>query len=86
MENDEGWERSGSWPSADVADMLVELEPATRVGRFELHDMEQGLWWFPVGWQVEIDTPQNLSRRFRWRISGEAEARQVDPWYEGLSV
>ena len=61
-------------PESDV-DVLVEFEPAARVGFFELYDMEQELSRLLGGRKVDINTPNSLSKYFRDEVLAEAEAQ-----------
>jgi predicted nucleotidyltransferase len=59
-------------PESDV-DVLVEFEQGTRVGFFELFDMEQELSRFLNGRKVDMNTPNSLSKYFRDKVLREAE-------------
>ena len=59
-------------PESDV-DVLVEFEPGTRVGLFELYDMEQELSRLLGDRKVDMNTPRSLSKYFREEVLQEAE-------------
>ena len=61
-------------PDSDV-DVLVEFQPDTSVGFFELYDMEQELSAILGGKEVDIQTPSSLSKYFRDEILEEAEVQ-----------
>lgn len=63
-------------PGSDV-DVLVEFEPAARVGFFELYDMEQELSSLLGGRKIDMNTPQGLSKYFRDKVITTAEAQYV---------
>ena len=64
--------------SADSdVDVLVEFEPGTPVGFFELYDMEQELSQLLAGRKVEINTAKSLSKYFRDKVLQEAEVQYV---------
>ena len=63
-------------PESDV-DVLVEFEPGTRVGFFELYDIEQELSGILGGRKVDIHTPSSLSKYFRDQVMQEAEEQYV---------
>ena len=63
-------------PESDV-DVLVEFEPAARVGLFKLHDLEQELSRLFGGRSAEINTPGSLSKYFRDEVLAEAEVQYV---------
>ena len=58
-------------------DVLVEFNPKTRVGLFELFDMEQELSRIFGGRKVDINTPNSLSKYFRDKVLAEAEVQYV---------
>lgn len=58
-------------------DVLVEFEPETAVGFFEIYDMEHELSPFFGGRRVEIHTPKSLSKYFREEVLKDAEALYV---------
>ena len=58
-------------PDSDV-DILVEFEPAQRVGLLTLADLEMQLAEL-IGQTVDLNTPGFLSRHFRDRVLAEAE-------------
>ena len=60
-------------PDSDV-DVLVVFEPESKVGFFELYDMEQELSSMLGGRTVDINTPKSLSKYFRDDVVEEAEA------------
>jgi uncharacterized protein len=62
-------------PDSDV-DVLVEFKPEAQVGLFELFDMEQELSYI-LGRQVDMNTPNSLSRYFRDQVLQEAEEQYV---------
>jgi uncharacterized protein len=62
-------------PDSDV-DVLVEFEPEAPVGLFELFDMEQELSHI-LGRQVDMNTPNSLSKYFRDQVLQEAEEQYV---------
>jgi uncharacterized protein len=62
-------------PDSDV-DVLVEFEPEAQVGLFELFDMEQELSCI-LGRQVDMNTPNSLSKYFRDQVLQEAEEQYV---------
>jgi uncharacterized protein len=62
-------------PDSDV-DVLVEFEPEAQVGLFELFDMEQELSHI-LGRQVDMNTPNSLSKYFRDQVLEEAEEQYV---------
>lgn len=63
-------------PESDV-DVLVEFEPAARVGFFELYDMEQELGRLLGGRKVDLNTSKSLSKYFRDEVMQEAEEQFV---------
>lgn len=60
-------------PDSDV-DMLVEFEPAARVGFFGLASMELELTDI-IGRKVDLRTPKELSRYFRDEVMASAEVQ-----------
>ena len=62
-------------PQSDV-DVLVEFEPGTTVGYFELADMEAELSEL-LGRKADIRTPAELSRYFRNEVLAAAETQYV---------
>ena len=50
-------------PESDI-DLLVEYQPAAKIGYFELAQQEIDLSEL-IGWQVDLRTPKELSRHFR---------------------
>jgi hypothetical protein len=64
-------------PDSDV-DVLVEFQPDTSVGFFELYDMEQELSDILGGKEVDIQTPNSLSKYFRDEILEEAEVQYAE--------
>ena len=64
-------------PDSDI-DVLVEFEPGTRVGFFELFDMEEQLSRILGGRKVDINTPKSLSKYFRDDVLGEAEVQYAE--------
>jgi predicted nucleotidyltransferase len=58
-------------------DVLVEFERGTKVGFFELYDMEQGLSRILGGRKVDLNTPNSLSKYFRERALSEAQVEYV---------
>jgi hypothetical protein len=58
-------------------DVLVEFAPATRVGFFELYDMEQELSRLLGGRKIDLNTPNSLSEYFRQRVLAEAQVQYV---------
>jgi predicted nucleotidyltransferase len=67
--------RSDFGPQSDV-DVLVEFEPGTPVGYFELADMEAELSRL-LGRKADIRTPAELSRYFRDDVVAAAETQYV---------
>jgi len=63
-------------PGSDI-DVLVEFEPATRIGFFELHDLEQELSRLLGGRKVDLNTPNSLSGYLRQRVLAEAQVQYV---------
>ena len=61
-------------PQSDV-DVLVEFEPGTRVGYFELYDLEQELSGLLGGRKVDMNTAKGLSKYFRAEVLAEAEVQ-----------
>jgi predicted nucleotidyltransferase len=64
-------------PESDI-DVLVEFEPESRVGFFELFDMEQELSRLLGGRKVELNTPNSLSKYFRQQALHEAQVEYVE--------
>ena len=62
-------------PQSDV-DVLVEFEPGTTVGYFELADMKSELSEL-LGRKADIRTPAELSRYFRQEVMTAAETQYV---------
>ena len=58
-------------------DVLVEFDPATRVGFFELYDMEQELSRLLGGRKIDLNTPNCLSEYFRQEVLAEAQVQYV---------
>jgi len=58
-------------------DVLVEFERGTKVGFFELYDMEQELSPILGGRKVDLNTPNSLSKYFRERALSEAQVEYV---------
>lgn len=58
-------------------DVLVEFEADTRIGFFELYDMEQELSMLFGGRKIDINTPKSLSKYFRDEVLQEAENQYV---------
>ncbi len=65
-------------PDSDI-DVLVEFQPDARVGFFELFAMERELSGILGGREVEISTPQCLSKYFRNEVLTEAEIQYDSP-------
>ena len=63
-------------PESDV-DVLVEFEPESKVGFFELYDLEQELSQILGGRKVDLNTPQCLSIYFREQALTEAQVEYV---------
>jgi len=63
-------------PDSDV-DVLVEFEPGTRVGFFELYDMEQELSQLLGGYKVDMNTRKSISKYFRDEVLQDAEDQYV---------
>jgi uncharacterized protein len=63
--------------SGSDIDVLVEFEPTTRVGLFELYDMEQELSLLLGHRKVELNTPNSLSKYFRDEVLAEAQVQYV---------
>ncbi len=59
-------------------DILVEFQPGTSVGFFELYDMEEELSAAFGGRKVDLNTPQSLSKYFRDEVLREAETEYVE--------
>jgi predicted nucleotidyltransferase len=64
-------------PESDV-DVLVEFEPGTRVGLFDLYDMEQELSHLLGDREVDMNTPRSLSEYFRDKVLREAEVHYAE--------
>ena len=62
-------------PDSDV-DVLIEFEPGTVVGYFELADMEMELSKL-FGRKADIRTPAELSKYFREEVLAAAETQYV---------
>jgi hypothetical protein len=60
-------------------DVLVEFDPTTRVGFFELYDMEQELSHLLGGRKVDLNTPNSLSEYFRQEVLAAAQVQYVAP-------
>jgi len=58
-------------------DVLVDFDPETRVGFFELYDMEQELSRLLGGRRIDLNTPNSLSEYFRQEVFAEAEVQYV---------
>jgi predicted nucleotidyltransferase len=69
--------RSDFRPESDV-DVLVDFEPGTKVGFFELYDLEQELSGILGGRKVDLNTPQSLSKYFREHALTEAQVEYVE--------
>jgi predicted nucleotidyltransferase len=67
--------RGDSGPKSDV-DVLVEFEPGTIVGYFELADVEAELSAL-LGRKADVRTPGELSRYFRNEVLAAAETQYV---------
>ena len=63
-------------PESDI-DVLVEFDPATRIGLFELYDLEQELSRLLGGRKVDLNTPNSLSKYFRQQVLAEAQVQYV---------
>jgi predicted nucleotidyltransferase len=61
-------------PDSDV-DLLVEFEPAQRVGFFDLVRMERELSQLMGGRKVDLRTPEDLSRYFRRDVIAGAKVQ-----------
>ena len=61
-------------PESDV-DVLVEFEPGSKIGFFELHDLEQELSGILGGRKIDLRTPADLSRYFRDEVVALAEVQ-----------
>jgi predicted nucleotidyltransferase len=59
-------------------DVLVEFEGGTKVGFFELYDMEQELSGILGGRKVDLNTPNSLSKYFREQALSEAQVEYVE--------
>ena len=59
-------------PDSDV-DVLVEFEPGTRVGLFDVARMERELSPLLGGRDVDLRTAEDLSRHFRDQVLNSAE-------------
>ncbi len=64
-------------PESDV-DVLVEFEPESKVGFFELYDLEQELSLILGGRKVDLNTPHSLSKYFREQALSEAQVEYVE--------
>jgi predicted nucleotidyltransferase len=61
-------------PDSDV-DLLVEFEPAQRVGFFEMVRMERELSQLMDGRKIDLRTPEDLSRYFRRDVMAGAKVQ-----------
>jgi predicted nucleotidyltransferase len=59
-------------PGSDV-DVLVEFEPDSRAGFFELYNMEQEFGRLIKREKVDLNTPGSLSKYFRDEVIAKAE-------------
>lgn len=66
--------REGFGPDSDI-DFLVEFEEGSKIGYFELADMERELSDLLDGRRVDLRTPNELSRYFREEVMAEAEVQ-----------
>ena len=65
--------RGTARPDSDV-DVLVELQPGSRVGLIQMARMERELSEL-IGRKVDLRTPADLSRYFREEVLREAEVQ-----------
>jgi predicted nucleotidyltransferase len=63
-------------PESDV-DVLVEFESGSKVGFFELYDMEGELSQILDGRKVDLNTSGSLSKYFREQALAEAQVEYV---------
>jgi predicted nucleotidyltransferase len=63
-------------PESDI-DVMVEFEPAHKVGFFELFDMEGELSRLLGGRKIDLNTPNSLSKYFRQQALHEAQVEYV---------
>lgn len=63
-------------PTSDV-DVLVEFQPAQRVGLLKIARMENELSGL-LGRRVDLRTPQDLSRYFRREVLRDAEVQYAE--------
>lgn len=68
--------RADFQPGSDI-DVLVEFGPESKVGFFELFDMEQELSRLLGGRKVDLNTPNSLSKYFRQQALDEAQVEYV---------
>jgi hypothetical protein len=61
-------------PESDI-DVLVEFEAGSKVGFFELYDLEQELSGILGGRKIDLRTPADLSRYFRDEVVAHAEVQ-----------
>ncbi len=66
--------RSDFGPASDI-DVLVEFEPDHTPGLFSIAAMERELSALLGGRNVDLRTPEDLSRYFRQRVLEEAEVQ-----------
>jgi len=61
-------------PDSDI-DILVDFEPGHVPGFFRLSDMQEELSVLFAGREVDLRTPQDLSRYFRDKVVAQAEVQ-----------
>jgi len=61
-------------PDSDI-DILVDFEPGQVPGFFRLSDMQEELSALFAGREVDLRTPQDLSRYFRDKVVAQAEVQ-----------
>ncbi|MHC4172475.1 MAG: nucleotidyltransferase family protein [Planctomycetota bacterium] len=63
-------------PESDV-DVLVDFVPGHTPGFFKLFEIEEELSGLLIGHNVDMRTPEDLSRYFRDKVVAEAEVQYV---------
>ena len=63
-------------------DILVEFDKENIPSYFDLYEMEQELSQYINGREVDIRTPDDLSRYFRKEVMQTAEVLYVQRWYK----
>ena len=61
-------------PDSDI-DLVVDFEPGQVPGFFRLSDMQEELSALFAGREVDLRTPQDLSRYFRDKVVAQAEVQ-----------